>query len=97
MLTGERQLQALTLELQQPIATSSLLCFAEESMGGDNFPEPLLSIRISGVEVGIVRLDGLAVLIVIIGARTKQLPEIPAKESRQPAPVRIDVMLISET
>ncbi len=71
-------------------------------MGGDNFPEPLLSIRISGVEVGIVRLDGLAErfvksLIVIIGARTKQLPEIPAKESRQPAPVRIDVMLISET
>ena len=47
-------------------------------MGGDNLPEPRLSIQIVGMEVGMVRLDDLAErflksLSVIIGTRTKQL------------------------
>jgi hypothetical protein len=62
----------------QQIVTSPQFGIAEDGMGGDNLSEPLLGIRIVWMEVGMVRLNGLAEgflksLGVVIGIRTKQL------------------------
>jgi hypothetical protein len=56
LLTRERQLEVLTLELQQPIVTSPRLRGVQEGMGGDKLPEPRLGIRIVGWRWGWLRL-----------------------------------------
>jgi hypothetical protein len=60
LVAFELQLELLPLEHQQPIISRPLFRIAEQAMGGDNLPEPLWSIRIAGMEVGVVRLDGRA-------------------------------------
>src|SRR5258708_39647637 len=60
LVTLEPQLKLLTLELQHSIVSRPLLRIAQESIGGDKLPEPLWSIRIAGMEVGMVLLDRLA-------------------------------------
>ncbi len=57
LVTLEPQLKLLTLELQHSIVSRPLLRIAQESIGGDKLPEPLWSIRIAGMEVGMVLLD----------------------------------------
>src|SRR5260370_42436372 len=60
LVTLKPQLKLLTLELQHPIVSRPLLRITQERIGGGKLPEPLWSIRIAGMEVGMVRLDRLA-------------------------------------
>ena len=59
-MTLESELKLLTLELQHPIVSRPLPHIAQEHIGGDNLPEPLWSIRIARMEVGMVGLHRLA-------------------------------------
>ncbi len=57
MLALELQLKLLSLEQQQPIVSRAPFRITEQAMGSDNLPEPLGSIRIAGMKVGVMRLD----------------------------------------
>jgi hypothetical protein len=78
LLTLKRQLKLLTLAFQLPIVSRPLLRLAEAGVGGDNVPEPRRSIRIAGMEIGMVRLECraerfLKSFFVVIRTRTKRL------------------------
>jgi hypothetical protein len=78
LVTLKRQLKLLTLAFQLLIVSRPLLRHAEAGIGVENVPEPRSSIRIAGMEIGMVRLDGraerfLVSFFVVIRTRTEQL------------------------
>jgi hypothetical protein len=86
----------LTFTRQESVVDRTLLDIAEDAIGGHDLPEQQRGIGVAGVQVGMVRLHGLAesfldCVVIGVGPNTKQaieriLARLSAEKKRQGTP-----------